>query len=61
MIYTYKCENTNCNVNQVEIDKPIPECSRLEYCKECGQELSRVYQANVNLMFDGSYNNSNKK
>lgn len=61
MTYTYKCENEECTTKQVDIDKPMSECSRTEHCSECGHELYRVYITNVNLMFEGSYNNSNKK
>lgn len=61
MTYTYECTNENCSINQVEITKSISECSREEHCVECNYKLSRVFKTNVNLMFEGSYNNSNKK
>jgi predicted nucleic acid-binding Zn ribbon protein len=61
MTYTYECTNKNCSTYQVEITKPMSECSREEYCPECGTKLEKVYKVNVNLMFNGSYNNSNNK
>lgn len=47
MTYTYKCLNINCNLrNEIqEINKPISECSTKEYCKECNQELQKVFNS----------------
>jgi predicted nucleic acid-binding Zn ribbon protein len=61
MTYTYECTNSNCSTTQVDITKPMSECSREEFCSECGHKLSRIFKANINLRFDGSYNNSNHK
>jgi predicted nucleic acid-binding Zn ribbon protein len=58
MTYTYECTNESCNTKKIDITKPMSECSRIEYCPECGKELKRIYSANVNLRFEGSYNNS---
>ncbi len=49
-----------------------PKCGEIVLCKRmtepdyticpyCDSELTRIYRANVNLMFEGSYNNSNHK
>lgn len=44
-IYLYKCVNENCKIfdGHVEILKKISDSSRKEICKECGDELSRIY------------------
>lgn len=38
--YDYKCNK--CNKTET-IDKPMKESSRKEYCKECGEELQRIF------------------
>lgn len=39
MTYTYKCKECG---ELVEIDKPMSEASRREFC-ECGEEMAKVY------------------
>jgi len=45
MTYLYKCENVECEMHDevVEVDKPMAESSRTEYCEKCSGELTRVY------------------
>lgn len=43
MKYEYKCDNKDCVVKTIIINKPMCESSRKEYCKICNKELSRVY------------------
>lgn len=61
MTYTYECLNPQCKTTQVNITKPMSECSREEYCSECGHKMNRIFKTNINLCFEGSYNNSNHK
>lgn len=41
MCYLYKC--TKCKLIH-EIDKPIKDVEKKEYCECCGTELTRVYK-----------------
>ena len=46
MTYEYKCTNENCILYDVvvEIQKPLKDSSKKEYCKECRNELKRIYK-----------------
>lgn len=53
MIYIYKCKNEACakHNKEVEVDKPMCDCSKKEQCEFCEKELQRVYKtfaANTN-------------
>jgi predicted nucleic acid-binding Zn ribbon protein len=43
--YEYKCNNLKCKNHNVliTITKPMSECSKLEYCEKCKEELQRDY------------------
>ena len=43
--YDYKCTNEECKTyeEKVSISKPMSESAREEFCKECSQELARIY------------------
>jgi len=45
--YTYKCVKENCDEagKGIDIDKPMSECTSIELCKACGQEMVRVYNS----------------
>ena len=43
MRYSYKCKNTKCVIKVITVTKPMSQCSRVEYCNECGDKLERVY------------------
>ena len=49
MKYIYVCDQCQ---KVVEIDKPMSEASRHEYCK-CGREMSKVYSAPSIKTWDG--------
>lgn len=44
MRYDYECKE--CSTKET-IDKPMAESSREEYCKECGELLSRIYSVGI--------------
>jgi predicted nucleic acid-binding Zn ribbon protein len=50
MIYNYKCPHCNYEVN---IDKPMAESGREEYCEICEGVLERVYVSPVIFTADG--------
>ncbi len=47
MLYPYECVNDNCDNFQVEVDvdKPMAESDRKEYCEKCANEMNRVYKS----------------
>lgn len=55
-IYNYRCPQCK----EIQLEKKMSEPD-YKICPYCDSELSRIYGANVNLIFNGSYNNSNKK
>ncbi len=54
--YNYHCEKCG----DITLCKKMSEPDYTE-CPFCDSELERIYGANINLMFEGSYNNTNKK
>lgn len=53
MTYTYKCPKCGeFDIEQSMKDNPI------EKCPTCDSEVARVYKANINLNFKGSYNST---
>lgn len=54
--YNYHCPLCG----DIKLQRKISEVE-FKICPRCDSKLERIYQANVNLMFDGSYNNANKK
>ena len=57
MRYKYECKNPECSANGevVTIEKPMAECSRLEYCECCGEVIERTMDSMVCL---GSIDNT---
>jgi predicted nucleic acid-binding Zn ribbon protein len=47
MRYLYKCDNKDCKQYDVvvEIEKPIKDSDRHEACKECAQDMVRVWSS----------------
>ena len=45
MVYEFKCVNIQCSERNhiIEINKPISEAGKSEYCKECGDALQKVF------------------
>ena len=45
MKYTYRCVNIQCTKRNEEIDieKPMSEAGRTEYCKECKEPLQKIF------------------
>lgn len=41
MVYSYVCPQCK---RQIEVEKPMSEASRTEYCSVCGVEVERIYQ-----------------
>lgn len=50
MVYKYRCKK--CNI-QVEVTKSMHDAARLEFCKECGKPLKRVYNSVKIVTKDG--------
>jgi len=46
MIYVYTCDNKDCDNFEIEIEinKPISEFSRSEFCDVCKKEMIRVFK-----------------
>ena len=55
MTYTYECENCG----KFEIVQSMKD-DPLKTCPKCKAKVKRVYTANVNLNFNGSYNSTRK-
>jgi len=55
MKYLYQCDNEKCKIFEkvVEIDKPISESSREEFCEECKEPLNRIFTASGIKTSDG--------
>lgn len=47
MRYVYECNNDKCKVESIEVNKPIADSSREEYCPSCGKRLTRVYSSSI--------------
>ena len=49
MRYRYECKNPECSANGevVVIEKPMAECSRVEYCDICGAIIERTIASMV--------------
>lgn len=56
--YSYECTNTACR-HQFTVEARINEEPN-KHCPRCSIEGKRIYVANVNLNFNGSYNNTRK-
>jgi len=56
--YSYVCSNKDCkNSIGFEIERNIND--KTEECPLCNSKVNRIYQMpNVNLNFNGSFNNS---
>lgn len=48
-IYRYSCKNEKCNNKdkEIEIWKSMKECDREEYCKCCGELVTRTVSSLV--------------
>jgi len=46
MKYIYQCNNEKCEnfEKEVEINKPIADSSKEEFCEKCKEEMSRVFK-----------------
>ena len=53
MIYVYKCEK--CEIDS-EIEKPMAQSDRVEYCLFCGGILKRIYESVGIVTSDGIKN-----
>lgn len=47
MRYEYECKNIKCKTGIVVINKPMKDSSNIEYCNECGKELTRSYSVGI--------------
>jgi hypothetical protein len=49
MRYRYECINPECSANGdvVVIQKPMSECSRVEFCESCGEVIERTMDSLV--------------
>ena len=47
MTYAYSCENEKCKAYQynINIDKPISDASKEEFCPDCKEKLVRSYSS----------------
>jgi len=45
MTYAYKCTNIDCKMRnkEVSISKPMSEAGEPENCKECNEELQKIF------------------
>ena len=45
MKYDYKCTNIQCKKRNevIEIDKPMSEAGKSEYCEECGESMQKIF------------------
>jgi len=45
MKYEYKCVNIQCIKRNeiIEINKPMSEAGKSEYCEECGESLQKIF------------------
>ncbi len=50
MIYLYKCDNCN---KEVEIEKSMSEASKIEKCFSCKKQLVRVFISSAIKTSDG--------
>ncbi len=56
-IYKYECINEKCKnfKKEVEIDKPMSESSREEFCEECKEKLNRIFTLAGHQTFGDGY------
>ena len=57
MKYLYKCTNQDCKENEIpkEINKPISEASKEEYCTECEHQMQKIYSISGHKTFSDGY------
>jgi len=52
MIYPYKC--SKCG-SEYDVYRPVSECSQTEICKECNQEMHRLYTVPHTIIRQSDY------
>jgi predicted nucleic acid-binding Zn ribbon protein len=61
MTYTYKCPNHFCPIESFDVERSIKD-THDEFCSKCGSKAERRFvPTNINLNFQGSYNNTRNK
>lgn len=57
MVYSYECTNPDCKECAIakDVDKPMSEYKREEFCEECEKEMQRVFSIGGHQTFGDGY------